>query len=98
MDIKFDVKFNAKTTLDKLKSVRQQVSQIPQEAYDYFKSVTPIDTGNARRSTSRTGTRIEANYDYAQYLDKGWSKQAPQGMIKPTERFIKDRIRKITGR
>jgi hypothetical protein len=60
-----------------------------------FVSVTPKDTGNARRQTRLSGNTIEANYSYAGALDKGWSKQAPQGMTKPTERFIKNRLDKI---
>lgn len=96
--IKMDVKFNARTTLDKLKTVRQQVQQIPQDAYNYFVSITPIDTGNARRSTRLQGKTIEANYAYAQRLDEGYSKQAKDGMSKPTEKFIRNRIKQITGR
>lgn len=98
MSLTFDIKFTARTSLDQLKKVRAQVQQIPQDAYNYFVSVTPIDTGNARRSTSLKNTTIEANYAYAQRLDKGWSKQAPNGMVAPTERFIRNRIRQITGR
>ena len=38
---------------------------------------------------------IQANYPYAQRLDEGWSKQAPDGMSKPTEQFIDNRLKKI---
>lgn len=97
--IKMDVKFNARTTLDKLKTVRQQVLQVPQDALDYFISITPIDTGNARRSTYLSQNKtIVGNYAYAKPLDEGYSKQAPKGMIAPTEKFIRERIKKITGR
>jgi hypothetical protein len=92
------VKFTARTTLDQLKSVQQQVQQLPTEAYNYFRSITPVDTGNARRNTSLNGTVIEGNYPYAKRLDEGWSKQARRGMIKPTQEFIKRRVRQITGR
>ena len=98
MSVNFEVKFNAKTTLDQLKRVQTEVKKIPQDAYNYFVSITPIDTGNARRKTNLKGTTIEADYPYAERLDTGWSKQAPQGMVKPTERFIKDRVKKITGK
>jgi hypothetical protein len=38
------------------------------------------------------GSKIKANYNYAVPLDEGWSRQAPRGMSKPTEEFIKRRI------
>jgi hypothetical protein len=98
MSIKFDIKFKLDTSLGKLKSVYNQVQALPQEAYNYFVSVTPIDTGNARSKTSLKGKSIEANYAYADRLDKGWSKQAPQGMVKPTQDYINRRIRQIKGK
>lgn len=98
MSIKFDVKYSAKTTLDKLKSVQRQLAALPNDAYKYWVSITPIDTGNARRSTSLSGKTIHANYPYADRLDKGWSKQAKNGMIKPTQEFIRKRVKQITGR
>ena len=99
MSIKFDVKFKATTTLDKLKTVQQQLANVPQEAYNYWRSITPYDTGNARRSTSLKGSTIEANYAYADRLDKGWSKQNQgKGMTKPTTDFIRRRVKQITGK
>lgn len=107
MSVEFNIKFNAKTTLDKLKAVQTQLAQLPQDAYRYFVDKTPVDTGNARRNTSLQGKTIRAKYDYAEVLDKGrhmtsrgmrGSKQAPQGMSKPTEQFIKTRVRQITGK
>ncbi len=95
--IKFQVVSNAKTTLDQLKEVKKQVDALPAEAYKYFRSITPIDTGNARRNTSLKGTVIEANYPYAKRLDNGWSQQAKDGMVKPTEEFIRKRVKQITG-
>jgi hypothetical protein len=50
------------------------------------------------------GNTIEANYQYAQVLDKGrhmtsrgmrGSDQAPKGMSEPTEEFIQKRITEI---
>lgn len=68
---------------------------LAKKAYDFFKSITPQDTGNARRRTILKGDEIQANYPYAQRLDQGWSKQAPQGMTKPTDEFIVKEIKKI---
>lgn len=82
---KFDLRLN------KFKGLKRTVMT---KAFAYFKSITPIDTGNARRSTKLDSRFIiVANYAYAYILDKGrhmtskgprGSKQAPKGMSKPT--------------
>jgi hypothetical protein len=66
---------------------------VPAKAYQYFKSITPIDTGNARSKTSLSGNTIQANYPYAVPLDRGHSRQAPKGMVEPTKRFIEQLIK-----
>lgn len=73
------------------------LAKVPSESYDYFKGITPIRTGNARRKTRLQGQTIKADYPYAQRLDEGWSKQAPQGMVEPTIKFIKNTVRDIMG-
>ena len=74
--------------------ISAKVNLLPKEAYDYWKSVTPIKSGNARRRTRLQGNKIKANYDYAVPLDQGKSKQAPNGMVKPTENYIRQRLLK----
>jgi hypothetical protein len=69
-------------------------SNLAREAYDYFRRETPIKTGNARNNTRLKNDEIQADYAYAQRLDSGWSSQSPQGMTKPTEKFIQEYIRK----
>lgn len=105
--VKFDVKFTARTSLQNIKQVQTQLNQLPQEAYQFFRNITPVDTGNARRNTTYNNRTITANYNYAQVLDKGrhmtnsgmrGSNQAPKGMSKPTQDYIRRRIREITGR
>ena len=71
----------------------RNISQILPKAYQFFLKTTPIDTGNARRNTYTQGKRIEADYDYATPLDRGWSKQAPKGMTKPTMDYVKQLLR-----
>lgn len=79
-----------------LRRVQSELDRLPAQAYNYFVRITPKDTGNARRSTRLTNNKvIEANYPYAQPLDRGWSRQAPQGMTKPTEQFVKAQLSKI---
>jgi hypothetical protein len=87
-----------------LNRIQNKLNKVPQEAYKEFVKNTPIKTGNARRNTKLKGKTIEANYQYAQVLDKGrhmtnrgmrGSDQAPEGMSKPTQEFIQKRITKI---
>lgn len=104
VQLKIDMK---NTTGPWIRSIIQQLNNIPREAYQEFVKITPIDTGNAKRSTSRKGDTIHANYAYAQVLDKGrhmtnsgmrGSKQAPRGMTKPTQEFVARRVKAIIGR
>ena len=77
----------------------QDISELPQElmrdAGAYFKSITPIDQGYARRNTHTINLTIKANYDYAGRLDDGWSKQAPNGMTEPTIDYMERQIDKL---
>lgn len=70
-----------------------KLDKLPKQAYEKFKSVTPIDTGNARRRTRLQGSKIKANYQYAVPLDDGHSKQAPRGMWEPTREHIEKLMR-----
>ncbi|MDA7807343.1 hypothetical protein N8955_01265 [bacterium] len=94
-----------------VKSLFDQLEEMPAETiragYDKFKDKTPVRTGNAKSKTtvktSRTpsakGNQIRAQYPYAERLDTGWSKQAPDGMSKATEdemdRFVDKYISRI---
>ena len=69
-------------------------NKLAKDAYNYFKKETPIRSGNARSRTRLQGDEIQADYAYAQRLDSGYSSQSPQGMTKPTEKFIQEYIRK----
>lgn len=70
--------------------------KMAKEAFNHFKGITPVRSGNARRNTRLQGDEIQANYPYAGRLDKGYSSQAPDGMTKPTEKFIQEYIKKQT--
>ena len=72
------------------------LERLPRDAYEHWRSITPVDTGRARRSTRLRGDTIVARYPYAERLDQGYSKQAPDGMSKPTEKFVEQRIEKIS--
>ncbi len=75
--------------------IEKQLNLVPNEAYKEFVKQTPVRSGNARRRTKLTGKTINAAYNYAKKLDEGFSKQAPDGMSKPTEQFIEKRIAAI---
>ncbi len=81
-----------------LRRITDALDKLPEEAHKVFKSETPIKTGNARRRTRLQGEVIKADYDYATELDAGRSRQAPEGMSKPTEEYITKRIKAIMRR
>lgn len=88
------IKVKKQIAAAKLKKISSRLDKIPGKAYQFFRRKTPIDTGNARRRTRLyKGDTIEANYPYADRLDKGWSKQAPIGMSGPTLVYIRKLVR-----
>jgi hypothetical protein len=76
-----------------LSRVAQRLTTLPREAYRVWVQETPVRSGNARRRTQLRGDTIDANYPYARRLDEGYSSQSPQGMSRPTERFVRNRLR-----
>ena len=66
--------------------------KIMNNAGRYYKSITPVRSGNARRRTNQKGEVIKSDYAYAQRLDSGYSKQAPGGMTDPTIDFINQQV------
>lgn len=79
-----------------LKKQVNAIKKIPDEAYKVFVQETPVRSGNARRNTKLKGKKeIIADYAYAQRLDEGYSKQSPEGMVKPTEEYIINRFNQI---
>lgn len=94
----FNFKLNIKDTItSSIKKKQKELDKLPEEAYKFFKAQTPIRTGNARRRTKLDKGRDEivADYPYATKLDEGYSQQAPEGMTKPTEKFIQKRANQI---
>ena len=99
MSFKFDLDI---VLIDrKLQGLKQLVPQIMPPTFQYFRQITPIDTGNARSQTTLSGNVINANYPYAQVLDNGrvfsagkmrGSKQAPYGMSEPTKQFFMKKL------
>lgn len=80
-------KFNKMVT-----NLRQNAKDLSQGAYQVFVDNTPENTGNAKRKTRLSGDKIIADYNYSQKLDEGYSKKKPDGMTKPTEKWIEDEL------
>lgn len=102
--VELDVKFNSNSISNMLKEVKRELKKVPKEAYNVFLATTPIKSGNAKRNTKLRNDVIQADYPYAEVLDKGrhmttrglrGSEQAPEGMTKPTEQYIHDRVNRI---
>lgn len=83
----------------KLQLSEKTLDQAYQHAFTFFRDLTPYRSGNAYRNTHRNGSRIVADYPYAQRLDTGWSQLAPRGMSADTviefDRYLKSQLRKI---
>lgn len=86
------MKITKDTLTPALAKLEDHIKQMPEEAYDYFRSITPKRSGNARRNTRLRGNTIDADYAYAQPLDSGSSKQAPRGMSEPTFEYLQDQL------
>jgi len=84
---------------DKIGPRTRQISRfletLPRNMHQEFVRVTPIRTGNAKRSTDLKQNEIQGNYDYANRLNNGWSRQAEQGMTDPTIEYVRAEIRKL---
>lgn len=90
------VKFTIQDKLtNSVSRIQRQLDKVPREAFQFFVKETPIRTGNARRNTYLKQAVIFASYPYAQRLNKGWSKQSPDGMTNPTRVFIMKRVAQI---
>lgn len=90
-----NIKVDTRKVQRQFRNISRGFSKLVDGAYSEFVKNTPKNTGNARNKTKKFGNNIRAGYDYADRLDKGYSKKAPQGMTKPTVEFIKKRIERI---
>jgi len=89
--VRFNSKFNAR---DLVKRVDQILNQVKQKTYETARSQTPVRSGYAksqwRRKDKSDGFSVSNKVDYMPYLEAGRSRQAPQGIVKPT-------VKKVTG-
>jgi hypothetical protein len=86
-------------SIDRLNKINKEITskKLVEVAYPVFLKNTPVRSGNARKNTIKADTEIDANYPYALRLDNGWSKQSPNGMVKPAFQAVRDYIRKTLG-
>lgn len=86
-------------SVDRLNYIQRTITaeELTKVGYPVFVDNTPIRTGNARRKTVKLSTEIDANYPYAKRLDQGYSRQKPNGMVKPTIQAVRDYVRKKLG-
>jgi len=89
------IKVDSSKVERQFRKISKSMSTLMVEAHSEFVKNTPKRTGNARNKTRKLANQIKADYNYASALDKGKSKQAPQGMTKPTLEFIERKIDRI---
>ena len=84
----------------RIKELQKVPEKSMQEALPVLKKNTPIDKGNARRSTRLTNKNLTifSDYPYAGRLDDGYSKQSPKGFTDPTIDALENIVDKIVGR
>lgn len=92
------IRVDISDALANFKQLAEVPDQVAQDAYEYFRGITPIRTGNARRRTSLRDTTIVADYAYAARLDEGYSSQNRAGMTGPTQKEIERLMRRYTGK
>jgi hypothetical protein len=83
------MKIDLKGAFTKLEKAQKVPAMVMKEAVKVFVSNTPSKTGNARRNTSLSDTKINANYGYAQPLDER------NHMSTKTIDFIKKEMKRI---
>jgi hypothetical protein len=95
VDIK--IKSNFANFKNRTQAIQRKLDDLPKEFLPVVRKNTPIDTGNARRNTIiKDSTTIRSDYPYAERLENNWSKQTRgQGFIKPSLRWLNQRIRQI---
>jgi hypothetical protein len=78
--------------LNRLQNTVLNEGQLARVGADYMRSITPIDTGNARSNTYDRDGEIVADYPYAKRLDEGYSPQNQIGLIEPTVQYLEKYI------
>lgn len=80
------------------RKITRAVDQISRDLLDELKATTPVDTGFARSRWKKKGSInnrvVENDAEYISFLEDGSSNQAPNGMIGPAIKKIKQYARR----
>lgn len=93
--MKFEIDQVSNRITPSISRIQRDLAQIPAGAHRTWVANTPIRSGNARRRTRLRGDTIHADYAYAVPLDQGLSRQSPQGMARPTLRWLQTTLRRL---
>jgi hypothetical protein len=93
--MKFEIDQVSDRITPSITRIQRDLVKIPAGAHKTWVANTPVRTGNARRRTSLRGDTIRADYAYAVPLDQGRSPQSPQGMVRPTLRWLQTTLRRL---
>lgn len=92
---------NKANIADLTRAVEEVFSRIAQNTLTIAKQNTPIRSGRARKAWSqeptKSGFEVKNSVPYIERLERGSSKQAPNGILKPTTRAVSRKISQ-TGR
>lgn len=95
MNIRISVSGASRTSRAMKLQIGQKIQSIALDLYNGVKSRTPVRSGAAKRAwtyrKSAVGYTVSNNKPYIGPLDKGSSRQAPQGMTRPTIQEISRR-------
>ena len=94
----FDAFFGAVAALSQ--DIEGQFTALVGETFEQIQRRTPVDTGNARsgwtierlEGNGETVWKITNSVGYAVYLEYGWSKQAPAGMLRVSLLELEQRL------
>lgn len=76
------------------KKSRRFVDAVMKDVKEVVADETPVDTGRAQRGWRRKNKDVLNNVEYITALEDGHSKQAPDGMMRPTIKEINRRYKK----
>jgi len=91
------IRVDAKQVTDMFTDLETLGADLMSQAHTDAVNITPESSGNAKRRTkiSANRKRITLDYDYADILDSGASRQAPDGITDPTLVKMEQNVQRI---
>tara|TARA_R100001230_G_C5616297_1_gene126698 strand:- start:35 stop:325 length:291 start_codon:yes stop_codon:yes gene_type:complete len=87
---------NTKVKDSLFKKVTAMIKRMQDDLHKEVVSATPVDTGRAKRGWRRNSEGTRNDVPYIGRLDKGHSKQAPDGMSRPALNRVKSKTKRGT--